>query len=52
MKVCKLFGPTLPHEKSEYDAEPNITKRVLYKQKTLVISYNYKMLSNRKKTDK
>ena len=36
MKVCKPFGPTLFYEKSEYDAESNITKRVPYKQKTLV----------------
>ena len=36
MKVCKPFGPTLPYEKSEYDAESNIMKRVSYKQKTLV----------------
>ena len=36
MKVCKPFGPTLSYEKSEYDAESNITKRVPYKQKTLM----------------
>jgi len=44
MKVCKPFGPTLFYEKSEYDAESNITKRVPYKQKTL-ISFQRKTVS-------
>ena len=34
MMVCKPFGPTLSHEKSQHDAESNIMKSVPNKQKT------------------
>ena len=36
MKVCKPFGPTLPYEKSEYDAVKHYEKSTVYEHDLVV----------------